>query len=263
MKTILCLFLIVPVYLNGQNIYSALHLNGKSDYKTAKPKKIIETNTFFNKSGKQVDKNIKLYDNAGMIISEERFNEDGNLTARLTYTNDTANKIHLSRTFERKTAIGTMIETAWYSYDSHYQLIRVTDKTADGNLIGTTEIVNNAKGLPVELTTYDANGNLFGKETADYAYDHNMAITTVYNRDGKKLSSDSITINFRNAYQYPDPIKKYNEQGDLVISKNFEYEYQYDKSGNCTEEKIYKVTIKPNGKKQRKIDRIFKKVYSY
>jgi hypothetical protein len=42
-----------------------------------------------------------------------------------------------------------------------------------------------------------------------------------------------------------------------------EEEYIYDVYGNCTENKIYKVTVKKNGKETRKIDKIFKKKYTY
>jgi SNF family Na+-dependent transporter len=38
----------------SQNVYSALQLNAEREYKTKRPKKIIETNTFFNKSGNRL-----------------------------------------------------------------------------------------------------------------------------------------------------------------------------------------------------------------
>jgi hypothetical protein len=35
----------------------------------------------------------------------------------------------------------------------------------------------------------------------------------------------------------------------------FEEEYLYDSFGNCTENRIYKVTVKGNGRIKREIDR--------
>ena len=149
----------------SQNIYSALQLNAEREYKTKRPKKIIETNTFFNKSGKQVDKNIKIFDNAGMLLMEERYDEKGMISARLTYTNDTVHRVTLSRTIERWTTIGYMKETAIYTYNAQFFLVAITDKDANGDIIRQTDIVCNDKGHPVELSLFDGNGNSYGKET--------------------------------------------------------------------------------------------------
>jgi hypothetical protein len=132
--TVLFYFTFFSAIASSQNIYSALQLNENRDYKTARPKKIVETNTFYNSSGKQVDKNVKTFDEAGMLLTEERFDESGNLKAKLTYTNDTANKLKLTRTFERWTQFGYSKETAFYTYDSNYNLTGITDKDASGNI---------------------------------------------------------------------------------------------------------------------------------
>src|SRR5687768_7695003 len=122
-KLTFSLCLILPVtFINAQNIYSALHLNENREYKTAKPKKIVETNIFYNSSGKQVDKNVKTFDAAGMLLTEERFDENGNLQARLTYSNDTANKLTLTRIMERWTQLGYSKETAFYTYERNNHL---------------------------------------------------------------------------------------------------------------------------------------------
>src|SRR5690606_13576699 len=71
--TILFLLTLFGGLAKSQNIFSALQLNAEREYKTKRPKKIVETNTFFNSSGKQVDKNIKIFDEAGMLLTEERY----------------------------------------------------------------------------------------------------------------------------------------------------------------------------------------------
>src|SRR5258707_1165259 len=113
-------------YTHAQNIYSALHLNEEREYKTVRPKKIIEKFTFYNSSSTEIQKNVKLFDDAGLVVEEDRFDESENLTGRITYTNDTVNRIVLTRTMERWGSFGYEKETAFYDYDTGKHLIRVT-----------------------------------------------------------------------------------------------------------------------------------------
>jgi hypothetical protein len=253
--------------VKSQNIFTALQLNQERKYNTIRPKKIVETNTFYNSTGKQVDKNIEVFDEAGMLLTEERYDENGNLKARLTYANDTVNRLKLSRLFERWTQLGYSKETAFYNF-----LTGTTDKDASGNIIHQTNLVCNKKGHPLELSLFDGSGKSFGKEIATYFYDKNKVATAVVANDGRVLSHDTLKISFINAGKYPGDKEIYNINGDLTngTTKNlngtetiFEEEYTYDNFGNCTENKIYKVTVKRNGKRKRKIDRIFRKEYSY
>jgi hypothetical protein len=262
----------VGQFAGSQNIYTALQLNQNREYKTKNPKKIIETNTFYNKDGKETDNNVKTFDEAGMLVTEERYDENGELETRLTYTNDTIHKLKLTRSFERRNEFGFSKETAFYIYDTNYFLINTIDKNANGSIIRQSNLVCNDRGYPIQLSLFDGNGNLFGKETATYLYDINKVVTSVVANDGRVLSSDTIKINFVKADQFPTDKDKYNENGDLVnwISKSFdgsetiyEGEYVYDSFLNCTEERIYKITVNENGTRKRKIDRIFRKKYTY
>ena len=256
----------------SQNIFSALHLNEDREYKTAKPKKIVETNTFFNSRGKQVDRNIKTFDAAGMLLTEERYDESGKLKAKLVYTNDTANKLKLTRTIERWTNIGYSKYTAYYTYDVNNFLVGTTDKDATGNVITETKLICNERGHPVELLIFDGKGNSFGKEVATYFYDKNRVATAVISNDGRILSSDTIKISFKEVGSFASDKEVYNLNGDLVIWSRrnldntetiFEGVYSYDEFGNCTESRIYEITVKANGKRKKERDRIFKREYSY
>jgi hypothetical protein len=95
---IIVLLTLISRHANAQTIFTALHLNEDREYKTKKPKQIVEINSFYNTSGKLVDKNVKSFDNAGMLMVEERYDQEGTLKARLTYTNDTLRKLKLART---------------------------------------------------------------------------------------------------------------------------------------------------------------------
>ncbi len=270
--TFILLFTLFSRIANSQNIYSALQLNQEREYKTKKPKKIVETNTFYNTNSTQVDKSIKTFDDAGMLFMEERYDEDGNIKARLTYTNDTINRLKMSNIFESWNQFGFSKETAFYYYDTNHILIGIIDQDAKGNNIRQTEFISNDKGYPIQLTLFDGNGNLFGKEIATYLYEINKVVTSVVSNQDKILSSDTIKISFKTASQFPNDKEIYNANGDLVnwTSKSFkgeetifEAEYTYDTFGNCIENRIYKVKIKGNGNKKREIDRIFKKDYTY
>jgi hypothetical protein len=256
----------------SQNIFSALHLNEGREYKTKKPKKIFETNIFYNQSGKQVDKNILTFDESGMLLVEERFDENGALKTRLTYTNDTVNKLKLLRTMERWAHYGYSKETAYYMYDSNKFLISIIDKDVNGNIITQSNIVCNEKGHPIELSLFDGNGNSFGKEVANYLYKENKTFTSVISKDERVLSSDTIKISFKQAHLFNSDKEQFNANGDLIMwtRKNldgsetiFEEEYAYDSFGNCSEQRIYKVIVKNNGKRKRERDRVFKKEYIY
>src|SRR5829696_1463515 len=172
---LLLLLLLYVTRSHAQNIYTALHLNDSREFKYGKPIQITETNTFYNSSGKQIDKNIKTFHSNGLLLTEERYDEDGKLTARLTYKNDTARRLKLERTFERWTALGYIKETGVYSYDEGGFLTRTTDADPNGNVIRVSDLLNNEKGHPTELRLYDGNGNLYGTETAEYLYDKNLA----------------------------------------------------------------------------------------
>lgn len=244
----------------------------KESIKLKSLKKIVETNTFFSSSGKQVDKAVKIFDEAGMLVTEERYDENGALTARLTYSNDTAHRIKLSRVFERWAKFGYSKEIAVYIYDSNFFLVGTTDKDANGNVIQHTNLVNNDKGHPTELSLFDGNGNSFGKETAYYFYDHNQVVTSTVANDSSVLSSDTIKISFITASKFPAATEVYNSNGDITnwTRRNlngsetiFEEEYIYDSFGNCTENKSFEVRVKGNGKRKRDNDRIFRKEYSY
>ncbi|MNK43416.1 hypothetical protein D3C87_621220 [compost metagenome] len=266
------LLLIACTAVKSQNIYSALRLNVNNEYKTKKPLKIIETNSFYSSLGRSINKNVKIFDAFGMLISEERFDEDNKLIARLVYTSDTVRRLKLSRTFERWTKFGANKETAFYKYDTKGCLIETVDKDVGDHIIRTSKIICNDKGFPIELSLSDGNNKTFGKEIAEYLYDKNQVVVSVIANDGRTLTTDTIDFHFHNLNSIGNNRTIRNSNGDMISweSTNFdgsktryESEYTYDDEGNCTDEVIFKVTIKSNGKKKRKIDREFRKQYTY
>ena len=269
--SLILLLTLFNVYAVSQtNILSVLRLNQEREYKTKIPKKIVETNIFYHSGGKQIDKNTKTFDDTGTLMFEERRDEMGNIQARLTYVIDTVSGHKLSRIFERWYSWGGYSKvTAYFSYDEHNFLVKWTDVDANEKTKFVSFILNNSNGDPIEISLIDENGYSYGKETAIYDYSRNEVITKVFSDKNILLTKDTSTINFSKAYLFNRLGCIYNEQGDIIKSVDatgkigYSYEYTYDIYGNCKEQKIYKVTFRKNGKVKRKIDRIFRKEYTY
>jgi len=229
--SILLLLIFISGLVKSQNIYSALQLNEQRDYKARKPKKIAEYNTFYNPTGKTINKNIKTFDESGMLLIEERFNEAGALSAKLTYQNDTLRKLKLSRTFERWSRFGYSTEIANYEYSKKNALIIITDRDANGNLLRLSEITANDRGYPAALKTFDRNGAQFGTELATYFYNKNILVTTVIDLNDQVLSTDTSKISYINASKFPLQEEVYNSNGDLT----YWLRKKADGSGNIKE----------------------------
>jgi hypothetical protein len=256
----------------GQNIYSALQLNEEKEYKTKKPKMIVETNAFYGSGAQRTEKCVKVFDGAGMLVTEERFDESGNRTARFTHKNDTVNLLCMSTVFERWDGTAYSKETTVYSYDASHFLVGVTDQDANGRTMRVSKIVNNEKGDPVSLSLSDGQGGSFGTELGTYFYDLNKVVTTVFDSEGKQLSIDTSRISHKDVKLHPEEGYVYNEHGDAVkwTSKRsdgtadvYEAEYLYDEFGNCIDEAIFKTEPGPAGKQKKKKDRKFKRQYTY
>jgi hypothetical protein len=256
---LLLIFLLTANSLFGQNIYTALHINRPENVRNNKiVSEISEENKFINTSEQEIKKNKKTLNQNFLVQKEERFDEQGKLTDRLTRKFDSLEQKIVSRQFERWSVLGFSIEIAFYDYDSNGHLIKMTDKNSKGQIIQQAILSNNENGHPIKLELYDGNGNLYGTEVATYNYSTNRALTEVRDKNNKILSSDSTTIDFTKSKDFPKPGDIFNEYGDLVSSKRYVYERKYDEFGNWTTETIYKIV---DGRKKK--DRIFKRKIKY
>jgi hypothetical protein len=157
--TIILILTFLSGYAISQSLYTALQLNQEIEFKTKKPKKIVEINTFYNTNGIQINKNVKTFDESGMLLTEERYDESGERTARLIYTNDTVNRLTLSRSFEKWSKFGYSKETAYYEYDTNNFLVSMTDKNSNDQITFVSKVLCNAKGDPIELLLFEWYGN--------------------------------------------------------------------------------------------------------
>lgn len=121
-----------------------------------------------------------------------------------------------------------------YIYDSNNYLIKIEKRDGKNQLFEVINFENNEKGDPILLIINDGE---FGYEKAAYDYSNNTYSTAVYNSNDELISSESfLKLNF----DLPIKGETVNEFGDVTESKNYDYEYKYDKFGNWIKEVRYK-----------------------
>jgi hypothetical protein len=246
-NTILLLLVFVCFESFSQNIFSALRHDNVIDLKSdSKVTKLIKTTTFYNKNGTQTKKDIIVLNHQNRITSELRYGENGKLETRLSTVFDSTGTRSLKRKIERwHPVIGYSTETATYEYDENGFMTKIVDLNKNNQLIRETFLKNNIKGHPVELKLYTGNSNSYGIEIAEYDYQNNQAITKVLDDYGKVISESKIKIDF--SIKDLDN-SEYDENRNLLKSKNYECEYKYDKKLNWTKKIIYKIE---NGKRRK------------
>ena len=269
--TLTIILLFTGCLLKGQNIYWTLHLNEQTEYKTVKPKKIIETGTYnLTTSPRNVQSTI-LFDDAGRIKFREWHQEEDNYTTITKYVYDTTRNILIAQINEFISHIKTTSDTTHFEYNSNQHVVGMLHKNDDNNVLRITQIINNEKGHPVKLIDLDSNGIQIRMETAVYNYEKNRVVTAVYGTDGKQYFTNSHKIDRSIASQFPDVNEKYNQQGDVIAYEGklpdgtmhpYEIDRTYDDKGNWTESKTYEI-ISPGGKRERVLVMHYRREYFY
>ncbi|WP_143954030.1 hypothetical protein [Robertkochia solimangrovi] len=253
---IIILLTFVSLESFSQSIFSALRHDDAIDLRSeSKVKEITKTTTFFNKSGTEIKKDIIVVNHQNKITSELRYDESGKLETRLTRSFDSTGTRSLQRKIERwHPVIGYSSETATYEYDKNGFMIKVTDRNQNNQIIRETFLKNNENGHPIELKLNTGNSNSYGTEIAEYDYPNNMVITKVLDDNGKIISQSKHKIDF--SIRDLDNAE-YDENGNLIKSANYDYEYKYDNKLNWTKKTIYK-TENGNRKKYQVLTRKIK-----
>ena len=244
------LFFLLLFFVNdtvsSQSILTALNFGTKKEFFS--DKLVLETTTnttFYNSNSIEKKKDITIYNQQNKIISELRYDENGTLKQRLTRTFDSTGRKSIARKFENwHPSIGYFYETAYHGYDSSGFLNSIIEKDQNNTIIRQTNIINNEKGYPIELTIYVGN-QIYGKEFAEYNYEKNEVIIKYFNKNNELVNSVSSKIEFTKS----EPGDIVNEYGDIIKSKNFEMEIKYDKYGNWIKQVYSTIT---NGKLVKK-----------
>lgn len=252
----------------------ALQLNEELDYRHKRPIKIVETNLSYSIVGKEIrDKIIKTFDKAGLLSTFEFYTDNDSLIARVSYVNDTLNRLKLSRVYEVRGRNGVMRETSKYGYDNRNFLTGNLDLDNNGNFIRKTTIVCNEKGNPIEVSLLDSNNKLIAKETATYFYSTNKVIRSVEMSDIPVINNkDSLKISMKYENRYPSVDEIYNSYGDKIKWKEnsfidskmyYEREFNYDNYGNWIDSKIYLVRFRKNGELYKELKSIISREITY
>ena len=255
----------------AQNIYTALHHNRNYPLKSGKPSVITTFSTSYGPGSDSEEKSVSMYDAAGMLVNEKRYNKEGQHTFTRDCINDTSRKLIMINVTTSYSRFGVMVDSSFSTYDENGFLIRDTDKSGSGNITTVSIIRNNEKGHPVELTLYDRLGNPYGVETATYNYEKNYYVRSNYNNQGVLLNTDTNRIDYDKPAGHYDSKELRNDRGDAVYYittylKKFverEIEYKYDMRGNWIEQKLYNVRTNSAGKKKRSLVTKYKREIVY
>lgn len=273
LKIIIFSFLIISnCRCFSQTIYNAIILNKNNYYKTTKPKKTIQTITYYSLNGKGFEKCITLFNASGMAISQEIYSHNG--WQKNTYTNDTFRKIRLSKIIEGNYFGGFKFKEI-YTYDENNHLTRITisfstnNSDTVGRVCSTVVLKNNEKGQPIEAVEfYQSNdtletGNI---STAKYLVNKNK-VEISFPADSLRNETFFI-INY--GIFVPGFNEIYDSLGELVSFQQsngsltkYEIAYKYDKYGNYKRIKIYSRNLSVKGRKSKKVAKVVKLKYEY
>ncbi|MCG2780146.1 MAG: hypothetical protein L6264_04295 [Weeksellaceae bacterium] len=225
--------------IQAQNIFSAIHLNDRYKIKQEKPvEKIESTTTFYNTYSTEKRKEITILNSKFHVLKEERYNSDGEEIFKMENEYQFDSLQIGNKTTRKIPLIGSEVIKSSFEYDSNNFLTKIVKRNNKNQITETVNFENDEKGNPILLKINDGE---FGFEKATYDYKNNTYSTFVYNADNELKSSDkSIRLDF----DIPTEDHIFNEFGDLIESKNFKFEYRYDKFGNWTKQIRYKIVGK-------------------
>ncbi len=179
------------------------------------------------------------------IVQIKRF-KDSELELTSEFSIDSLNRVVKNKERFKHKALGWRTSKSETVYKEKSKDLRILN--LDESLNYTMRVVLNDNHNPIEIRTLNGNNDLIALSTAEYDYDNNSFIYTVFREDG------SIALNQTESFKKDYEIRR-NEFGDLTefywptSSSNVKYivEYKYDGQGNWT--RIKKVMI--DGKKKK------------
>lgn len=269
--TLLSLFFLY--HLQGQSIYTTLHLNEERDVHNGVPRKIIRHSFTYQHGRKEKKKEVTEYDEAGLPAASWFYNEKGKVAAIYRFRYDRTRRLLLeTRIPLQEVQYPTAKVRTEYIYDRSASPVMICYYDSTGAVLAEVMLRNNQLGLPEELRLYEPVGYMMGIEKAVYLPDENKAVVTVVNKDGRTISKDTMKISFRDAHRFSDPCLRYNEKGDIVYAASTwpdgsrhekQFVYRYDAMGNWTEQKVYDILLPSNGRKKKILTNYFKREITY
>ncbi len=224
---------------------------------------VLASETFYDESGNVIhdhkmddsegknEKTIFKYNDKGVLIEQEHFMLDDDISERFVferdeksrllsyikfYSDDEGEKVLYSYldhehpvTIERYDADGEIESTEKLEYNDKHLMVNHQLFDEEGNLTEKTEIEYNDKSLPILEKTFDQNGALL--QSKEIVYNSNNDITGITERNGAGKIISDINIS-------------YDEKGNVLERAIKDYHsrkvcFEYDENDNCITESVY------------------------
>lgn len=219
--------------------------------------KIIETTSFYDSDNIKKEIEYKDFDSSMNLISLKRFNDKNKLIFSRTYEYDSLHRQIVTNSKTWINTIGYVSEYSIYKYDSHNNCIQI-DYSSHNQVLSICKYYFENKYNLIRLETFDANGRLFGYETAQYDLENNKMEISQFNSKNELLNSNNRPIKFEDNYKQ-NTSGKYNEHNNLIYQEidcddNICYitDYKYDQKGNWISEIRHRYIKTKKGKLKRK-----------
>jgi hypothetical protein len=245
---ILLIFLFYQLSCIGQTIQKFLVNDYRLNDTTIT--EIVETKTYFEKSGTSTYKRSYYYNSKGFITKMVGLDTEGKLSTRMSYEYDNFNNLIQIKDEKWNHSLGYSLITTNFYFDS-LNLVRIVTIGNEGK-IECKSIVQTENGYPVKITSYNRDSSLIGYEIADYKYDKNDVSIKVYNSHGIQIGKTiDLKLNLSNDCNFKVEGVIKNEFGDIIQEikpkclscdqlATFKYDYKYDDNKNWTSKVTYK-----------------------
>lgn len=250
-RLILLIFLLYQMNCMGQTIQKFL----VNDYKLSDSaiKEIIETKTYFEKSGTSTYNRTYYYNPKGFIVKMVGLDTEGKLSTRMSYEYDNFDNLIQIKDETWNHSSGYSLITTNFHFNN-LDLIEI-ETIGNKGKIENKSIVETKNGYPVKITSYNQDNSLIGYEIAEYNYEKNEVVIKVLNSQeiliGKKIVL-KINLSNDNNFIVDNVIK--NEFGDVTQELKtrclscdelvtYKYVYKYDKNKNWISKVTYEEGI--------------------
>ncbi len=253
---ILLIFLFYQLSCIGQTIQKFLVNDYRLNDTTIT--EVIETKTYFEKSGTRTYKRTYNYNPKGFITKMVGLDTEGKLSTRMSYEYDNFDNLIEIKDEKWNHSLGHSLIRIKFHFDSLD--LKEIETIGNNGRIESKSIVETENGYPFKITSYNSDSSLIGYEIAEYNYDINEVVIKVFNSQGIMIGKTiDLKLNLQNDSNFKvDGVIK-NDFGDITQELKpkclscddlvtFKYEYKYDDNKNWISKVSYRII---NGKTEK------------
>jgi len=246
--SVLLIFLFYQLSCIGQTIQKFLVNDYRLNDTTIT--EIVETKTYFEKSGTSTYKRTYYSNPKGFITKIVGLDTEGKLSTRMSYEYGNFDNLIQIKDEKWNYSLGYSFITTNFHFGSSG--LEGIETIGNEGKIESKSIVQTENGYPIKITSYNRDSSLIGYETAEYNYYKNEVLIKVYNSQGNLIGKTIVLkLNLSNDSNFKvDGVIK-NEFGDITQELKpkclscdelvtYKYEYKYDDNKNWTSMVTYK-----------------------